>query len=176
MTTQIYKPLQPLNRVIKMFVEEAEAQLMSNISTQFIWPTAVYKDYPRVNEYRRAHGGWFSTGEGARSISGRVVSANTPGDVTVLFEWNEYMDYVDRGVGKGRPIEKVDTDKKAKFRNRYIGVWQPKGGTTHRPAFFMEMRHVERRIWNYLEDFYGWEGVVTTAKGFDNLNFNFDFG
>ena len=176
MAVQFYKPMRPLNEVIQQFVDEAEAQLLENISTQYIWPIPVYKDYPRVNEERRRRGGWYSTGAGEKSIGAKVVSASSPSNVTVLFHWNEYMDYVDRGVGKGRPIEKVKHEKKAKFKNRYIGVWQPKAGTTHRPALLMETRHVERRIWNYLEDFYGWEGTMRLVQAFDDIKIDFDFG
>lgn len=175
MATQIYKPKQPLNNVIQKWMDEAEEQLHHNLNTQFVWPVEVYPGYRQVNEYRRKHGGWYSTGEGERTLNTQVIDASSPGNVTVMFAWNYYMDFVDRGVGKGRPIEKVQRTKKAKFQNRYIGIWQPKGGATHRPALFMETRHMERRIQRYLEDFYGWEGSVRIVEAFDNLNINFDF-
>ena len=177
MAVQFYKPMKPLNQVIKGFMDEAEAQLMENYSTQFIWPIEVYPGYREVNEYRKKHGGWYSTGAGEKSIGTRVVNVSGPSNVTVLFHWNDYLDFVDRGVGKGRPSGSIDRGRTAHFHDRYIGMWSTKGGAkkTHRPALFMETRHVERRIQVYLEDFYGWEGSMRTLKAFDNLNIRFDF-
>ena len=176
MAVQFYKPMKPLNTVIQSWVDETEAQLTDNMNTQYIWPVEVYPGYRQVNEYRKKHGGWYSTGEGEKSIGGRVANANSAGTVTVVFHWNQYLDFVDRGVGKGRPSGSIDRDRKAHFQRRYIGIWNTSGASkqTSRPAFMMEMRHFEARLQKYLADFYGYEGSVRMLKAFDNLNINFN--
>lgn len=177
MAVIIYQPKQPLNQVIQEWVNEAEAQLIENMNTQFIWPVEVYPGYREVNEKRKRRGGWYSTGQGEKSIGGRVAEASNPGNVTVVFHWNDYLDFVDRGVGKGRPSQSIDRERKAHFQDRYIGMWNTRCASkqTSRPAFFMEMRHMESRIQNYLEDYYGYEGSMRTLKAFDNLQINFNF-
>ena len=75
-------------------------------------------------------------------------------------EFNDYMRFVDMGVGQGTSYEDVDNARKARYQTRYISKWDRKSGKSQRPAIMMELRHLQQRIANYLVDFYGYEGEV----------------
>lgn len=153
-------PLNPLNNVIGMFTKQAETQLLLNVRTQHVWPTEIYSGFGAINEMRRRRGQWNASGKGAKSFKGTVVSADSPDNVTVVFSFNDYMQYVDIGVGAGTSAEDVDRAKNAKYKSRYTSKWNRREGRSHRPAIMPEMRHLERRIQRYLTDYYGYEGEL----------------
>ena len=153
-------PLNPLNNVIGMFTKQAETQLLLNVRTQHVWPTEIYSGFGAINEMRRRRRQWNATGKGAKSFKGTVVSADSPDNVTVVFSFNDYMQYVDIGVGAGTSAEDVERAKNAKYKSRYTSKWNRREGRSHRPAIMPEMRHLERRIQRYLTDYYGYEGEL----------------
>lgn len=129
------KALLPLRYVANMFKEQTLKQLKANMQTQRVFPYEIYPGFHTVNEYRRqlADGdhdkGWFADGNGVRSFEGEVYEADeNTGMVTMGFRFNDYMQYVDIGVGAGRKAEDVDRAKNVNFKQRYINKWQPRAG------------------------------------------------
>ena len=162
------KALLPLRYVAKFFMDQTVDQLEINLMTQHVWPTAPYPTYPEINEYRRQHGGWHSTGEGARSFEGVLYEADeNTGIVTMGFKFNDYMQYVDIGVMQGIHAEDVERAKKVRFQNRYT-QWKPSAGKSHRPAIQPEINHTLTRLENYVQRYYDAKlafQVIETIEG-----------
>lgn len=163
-------PTLPLRYVANMFKEQTLDAIENNLMTQKIWPYEVYPGYKMTNDRRKQEGGWFSTGQGARSFEGHVVEADEDkGRVTLSFRYNEYMKFVDMGVGAGRKADDVERAKKANYKRRYINKWIPSAGVSHRPAISMEFRHLASRLQSYCYDFYGNELEYRVLNTFDGL-------
>ena len=156
-----YKPLGTpyirLNRMAELFLEQALTQLKINTGTQHVWPSEIYPGFRLVNEERRKHGGWYSTGEGENSFEGKFLRRAGEKDTHLIMEvsYNDYLSYVDIGVGAGTKAEDVERGKKARYNQRYTNKWDRKEGRSHRPAMMMELRHLQTRLRNYLADYYG---------------------
>ena len=164
-------PMLPLRYVANMFKEQTLDAIENNLMTQKIWPTEVYPGYSITNRRRQQQGEWYSTGQGARSFEGNVVEADEDtGRVTLSFRYNDYMDFVDIGVGSGRKAEDVERQRKANYRRRYINKWIPGAGVSHRPAISMEFRHLASRLQSYCYDFYGNELEYRVLNTFDDLH------
>ena len=171
--------LLPMRYVANLFKDQTLAQLKSNFMTQRIWPYEVYPGYRIENERRRylaeqaekagKKGPWYSTGEGVTSFEGEVIKAGEDGIVTMAFRFNDYLQYVDLGVGAGRSADDVDRGKKANYSRRYIHKWIPRSGKTHRPAIAMELRHLATRLENYVQDFYCKTTEVKIVETFEGL-------
>lgn len=166
---RIQNPMFPIHEVISDFHKQTLAQLSQNFATQRIWPYEVYPGYRQVNEARRLRNEWFSTGEGIKSLDGSIVHADNA-NVTLEYRFNDYLQYVDIGVGAGTKAGDVERSKNVRFRSRYVGRWSRSQGSSHRPAIMAEMRHQQRRIRDYLVDFWGYEGEVDLINSFDGLN------
>ena len=169
----------PMHYIADLFKQQTLQQLQINMMTQRIWPYEVYPGYRVVNERRsmpKKQGGggknaWVSTGEGIKSFEGSVIEADEEtGMVTMAFRFNDYMQYVDIGVGAGRKAEDVERAKKANYKRRYINKWIPSAGIAHRPAIMMEMRHLATRLQSYCHDFYGNEMEYRILNTFDDLH------
>lgn len=166
----IKNPIFSFNRVARQFFQQTINQLEANTVTQCIFPKEVYNGYAVVNQKRKEMGQWYSTGEGAKSFAGRIIEAGEGGRVTMAFTFNDYMRFVDMGVGQGTSYEDVESGKKARFQTRYVSKWDRKSGKSQRPAIMMELRHLQQRIANYLVDFYGYEGEVKLVNTFEELS------
>lgn len=162
----------PLNEIISDFHRQTLEQLEVNLVTQRVWPTEVYPHYGEINEIRRMTGGWFSTGAGARSFRGSIVNADEAGNVTLEYSFNDYMRYVDIGVGGRTSANEVDRSKNVRYKSRYISSWDRSKGRSSRPGIMPEFRHLQTRILNYLVDFYGHKGEVEILNTFEGLNFS----
>ncbi len=149
------KALLPLRYVTNMFKEQTLKQLKANMQTQRVWPYEIYPGFHTVNEYRRQRGEWYANGEGVKSFEGEVYEADEDtGMVTMGFRFNDYMKYVDIGVGAGRKAEDVDRAKNVNFKQRYINNWQPRAGKTHRPGIRPELNHLLTRLEGYVQMYY----------------------
>jgi len=149
------RKLFPMRYIADLFKQQTLSQLGINMMTQRIWPYEVYPGYRVRNERRKTLGGWVSTGEGIKSFEGSVIEADEDtGMVTMAFRFNDYMQYVDIGVGAWGKAEDIERNRKVRYRNRYAN-WVPSGGKTHRPAIQPELNHLLTRLENYVSDFYG---------------------
>lgn len=149
-----WKSLYPLRYIANLFKEQTLSQLEINMMTQRVFPYAPYSAYPEVNEYRRQHGGWYSKGEGIKSFEGIIYEADeNTGIVSMGFRFNDYMQYVDIGVGAGRHAADVQRSRKVRYQQRYTN-WIPRQGKTHRPAIQPEINHALTRIENYVQRYY----------------------
>ena len=104
----IKNPMFPFNRVAALFFQQTINQLEVNTMTQCIYPKEVYNGYAVVNQKRKEMGQWYSTGEGAKSFAGRIIEAGEGGKVTMAFHFNDYLRFVDMGVGQGTTYEDVE--------------------------------------------------------------------
>ena len=149
-----WKSLYPLRYIANLFMQQTLEQLEINMMTQHIYPFSPYPSYPEVNEYRRQHKQWFSKGEGYKSFEGILYEADeNTGIVSMGFRFNDYMQYVDIGVGVGRHSEDVQRSSKVRYQKRYT-TWNPKAGKTHRPGIQPEINHALTRIENYVQRYY----------------------
>ena len=149
------KALLPLRYVANMFKEQTLNQLVSNMQTQRLFPYEVYPGYIEENEYRRQHGGWYSTGEGIKSFEGDVIEADEQtGMVTMSFRFNDYLQYTDIGVMQGVKADDVSRSKKINFKQRYVSKWDPRRGASHRSNIQPEMNHLLTRIERYVQQHY----------------------
>jgi hypothetical protein len=145
----------PMRYIADLFKQQTLQQLQINMMTQRIWPYEVYPGYRVRNERRKTLGGWVSTGEGIKSFEGSVIEADEEtGMVTMAFRFNDYMQYVDIGVGAGRKAEDVNRSKNVKFKQRYVSKWNPAGGATHRPGIRPELNHLLTRLEGYVQRYY----------------------
>ena len=166
MAKQTGNPRWPISRAVSVFHEQTLEQLGWTGDTQHVWPEEIYPGFRKVNEMRKkkAHGnpkkGWFSTGEGRKSIEGRIVSMNGPDDITLEYSILRYMRFVDMGVGAGTKKGDVERSKKANWKNRYT-KWNRAAGMSHRPFWRMELAHEETRLATYLRDWFGHEFIET---------------
>ena len=99
-TSPVQQPFAPLSRVAPLYLDQALMDIEKNMQAQRIYPTEVYRGYEKVNQYRKDHGMWYSTGEGAKSFEGHIYQADDQkGLLTVGIRYNDYLRYVDIGVG-----------------------------------------------------------------------------
>lgn len=170
MAQPIKNPIFPFNRVAQRFFQQTINQLEVNTMTQRIYPKEVYNGYAVVNQKRKEMGSWYSTGEGVKSFTGKIIEAGENGKVTMAFQFNDYLRFAEMGVGAGTSYEDVESSKKARFQTRYISKWDRKSGKSQRPAIMMELRHLQKRIADYLVDFYGYEGQVRLLNTFEEAS------
>lgn len=162
-------PLKPLRYVANMFLDQTLQSIKRNLETQHVWPVEIYPGFTAINEMRRRHGQWHATGDGVRSFEGTVVEANeSTGIVTLSVRYNDYMQYVDIGVGAGRKSDDVDRSRKVNFRNRY-SRWVPDQGKSHRPAILPTLRHLATRLQDYTAYFYGTKFEYDVYETFEGL-------
>lgn len=164
MAIKIENPVKPINQVVGQWMQQAEEELQANFKTQRIYPTEIYqgwlKENQRRKEYAMKHPGkevWYSTGKGVQSILTRVIRATDPNNVTVGVSHLEHMMFADMGVGIWGDYEDIKRSKKARPNTRYISSWVPSQGETHRPGIMFKARTIQRRMENYLMNFYGLE-------------------
>lgn len=165
------QPLYPINDVIEMFTEQAETQLEVNYRTQHVFPHDIYTGFAAVNAYRKAlaggdhNKGWFAEGHGEKSFHGHVINADgDKGVVDILFTFNDYLRYVDIGVGRGTKAGDVQRGRNVRYKSRYTPKWDRKAGRSHRPAIMPEMNHVAQRVQRYLSDYYAFAGETAILK------------
>lgn len=170
MAVQIYKPRKPTNVVLRMFAMQTTANLRRNMRTQHVWPELIYPGFDKVNEERKRQGSWFATGLGAKSFSWSYSAV--PGNESITISFNDYLRFVDMGVGQGRTFEDVQHERKARHKVRYVKVWSTVGGETHRPAIMMEMRHLQNRMTNYFQDTLGQDVAFEIVKTIDGMGIN----
>lgn len=154
------KRSRPVNEIIKIFAENTEESIKKNLVVQKIWPTEVYPGYAKVSR---------STGEGAKSIDVDVISADDSGNITIKMGMASYMRFVDIGVARGRDVEDVRRSRKAKHLQRYVRRWSPETGESHRPFFLIEARHLQRRVGDFMSDFFGKEAQARLIEAFADL-------
>lgn len=161
----------PISKVARKYLDWNIQDIKKNMLTQCVYPAEVYTGYRKVNEMRKRRGMWYSTGEGRESFSGRVYEADDArGQFTIGIQFNDYLRYVDLGVGlTGSPrdpaahitVDKVQRGKPMDWRSRYIrGKWNRRKGKSHRPAIMRTIRRLCTRYENYMADFYGEQGGV----------------
>lgn len=167
MPRPIDNPVFSIRDTAQWYLGDVLTQLKVNTRTQCIYPKEIYKGFSAVNAARGVRGQWHAEGDGVNSFNGRIVSA-TPENWTYEFTYNDYLRFVDMGVGLGTKYDDVDNARKASYKTRYVKSWKRYGaGRSQRPAIMMELRHLQQRMQDYLVDFYGYAGEVTLVKAFE---------
>lgn len=167
MAKVIQSPAFDFQDTARWYLGDVLRQLKINTETQCIYPREIYSGFRAVNAARAARGQWHAEGEGVNSFQGRLVNS-TPEGWTYEFTYNDYMRFVDMGVGAGTQYNDVDSSRKANYARRYVKSWQRKSGKSQRPAIMMELRHLQSRMQNYLVDFYGYQGEAAIVKAFED--------
>jgi hypothetical protein len=88
---------------------------------------------------------------------------------TIRIEFLDHLRFVDMGTAGGKKIETIQRQRKAKHNKRYVAIWDSRGGDQHRPSIMREARHIEARMTNYLQDFYGREVQAVVYKTFAGM-------
>lgn len=168
MANPIQSPAFSIQDTARWYLKDVLQQLYINTQTQCIYPKEIYKGFSAVNAARGARGQWHAEGDGVKSFRGSIVSA-TEDNWTYEFTYNDYLRFVDMGVGLGTKYEDVDSSRKARYQTRYVRRWKRYGeGHSQRPAIMMELRHLQTRMQDYLVDFYGYMGEVKLIKLFED--------
>lgn len=173
---QSYKQYLPIDEKMRKWGEETVDLIRRNFETQKVFPRGeVYPGFFSDNE--RADWRWRSTGEGYDSIQFELLKASE-GDLLKLqvleavIRYRSYLNFVDLGVGKGRPAGKVQRAAPLDHKQRYIKEWVPSKGQTHRPIVSAEIRHQVRRLSKYLSHRYANEIQVFMWEQFEGMEAN----
>lgn len=167
----------PISQKLQVWAQETLEALRKNFKTQAIFPAGeVYAGWFTKNE-EAGPTQWRSTGEGLDSFYFHVLHASEDFNVGVRdwaieFMYDYCLNFVDMGVGRDRPIGKVKRSLAADSDIRYMSSWNPKEGSTQRPAIAMEFRHQARRIRNYMAHRYMYDAQVLVINTFDDLKIN----
>lgn len=177
MAQKLENPMKPLNEVISSWVEALDGDLQQMFQVQRIYPTEIYKGWLEENarriEYAQSHPNadvWFSTGEGVKSINTRVAKAASVDDVAICLSHLDYLKYPDMGVGAWASYEDIQAQAPARYGKRYLTRWVPSMGMTHRPGIMYKARSIQRRMANYMQDFYGEEIEVRLIQATHTLD------
>ena len=133
MAVQIYKPKIPLVEGVRQIADDFDANLQRDTETQCIFPKEIYSGFRAINDARGARGQWHAEGEGVNSFKGRIVN-DTPEGWTYEFTYNDYMRFVDMGVGLGTKYNDVDSARKAHYSRRYVRSWKRYGAGRDRKS------------------------------------------
>ena len=162
---------------MKLMAGDTLGHIHHGFEVQRVFPTGeVYPGWFAKNAQRLA--GWKSTGEGASTMRWQAQfvagKGDFPSEVHLLYFFRNYIGFVDYGVGKGRPLSKVQRSKDARRNERYVDAWVPKQGKTHRPIFRKELRHLRTRAANWLTFWSGnlfyddlWYGLEDVSHFFE---------
>lgn len=167
------KPM-PIGQKLNIWAHETLEAIHQNFKTQGIFPEGeVYPGWFEKNAAIRGNS-WQSTGAGFDSFYFHILQASEMLDVGVRdwavdFMYNYYLNFVDMGVGRGRPITKVNRTMAADRDIRYMDSWNPKEGSTQRPAIAMEFRHQATRMRNYMANRYKYDAQVMVINLLDGL-------
>ena len=175
-----HKPI-PITQKIQLWANETLEAIQKNFKTQGIFPSSeVYAGWFTKNS-QAGPTSWQSTGAGFDSFYFHVLHAAQDFEVGVRdfaieFMYNYYLNFVDMGVGRGRPIQKVQRTLSADRDIRYMSSWNPKEGSTQRPAIAMEFRHQATRMRTYMANRYKYDVQVLVLNVFDDLQINIGGG
>ena len=175
-----HKPI-PISEKLRLWAHDTLEAIEKNFHTQGIFPSSeVYAGWFEKNAMASGSS-WQSTGAGFDSFYFHVLHASEQFDVGVRdwaieFMYNYYLNFVDMGVGRGRPIQKVQRTLSADRDIRYMSSWNPKEGSTQRPAIAMEFRHQATRMRNYMANRYKYDAQVLVLNVLDGLDVNIGSG
>ncbi|MCF0243446.1 MAG: hypothetical protein HUK06_01635 [Bacteroidaceae bacterium] len=170
MAAKLYNNNRPINEVLARIANSTLDTMRYNFAMQHVWPYELYPGFAEVNKKRKAKGLWYATGEGLKSFSTRFNA--TPGNESIYFSYNDYLRYVDIGVGQGTTADEVSTARKARKNRRYTSRWDRAEGRSHRPSIMMEMRHVATLLGEFFQDYYGMDGVAKVYPVFEKMENN----
>lgn len=163
-----------IGQKLQIWAHETLEAIHKNFKTQGIFPEE--EVYPGWNAKNAAVRGdsWKSTGQGFDSFYFHILHASESLDVgvrdwAVEFMYNYYLNFVDMGVGKNRPISKVNRTLSADHDIRYMSSWNPAEGSTQRPAIAMEFRHQTARMRTYMANRYGYEAQILLMNSLDGF-------
>lgn len=137
------------------WAEHVIQRLALNFRRQNIWPYGYpgpYKGYADTPAAKR------STGMGIRSLYAQVYAAAGGDSERITFFFNDYLSYVDMGVGGEQDLEKLRAlgkDKDAKKAYRLHAKWKEMGDRQQRPFLMKEFRHQVMRLQAMLWAYYG---------------------
>lgn len=154
----------PARKKLEMIIQDTLEAIENNFETQKIFPYEVYPGYREINE-EAGTGSWKSTGKGMHSFRGQVL-ADKVSNSRIDFWYDRHLDFVDMGVGKGRPIDKVERRLSADHKIRYM-EWNAKEGSTQRPAIAIEFRHQTRRMRNYWANRFRFDAQCILVMGLE---------
>ena len=167
----------PIGEKLQILAHETLEAIHKNFKTQGIFPEdEVYPGWAAKNAAIKGDS-WKSTGAGFDSFYFHILHASEALDVSVRdwaveFMYNYYLNFVDMGVGKGRPISKVNRTLAADHDIRYMSSWNPSEGSTQRPAIAMEFRHQAERMRRYMANRYKYDAQVMLMNSLDGFEAN----
>jgi len=132
-----------LKHVLSDFRVQTMAQIMKGYEVQHLPLT------PRERMSR-----YINTGQGVRDTMLRQFGGDNPDEVGFVFTVPYHMRFAEVGTVGGLRGADVRRSRKWQVGKRYAR-WNPIIGETHRPSFSPELRHLSRRMGDFLRDFYG---------------------
>lgn len=137
---------------MKYMADDTRKHIERSFQTQRVFPLGeVYPGWFAENEARKSgrKGGWYSTGAAANTFYWQMRYTPSqiddwPSEIEIDYYFNDYLGYVDYGVGKGRKVREIDRSHASHRKERYY-EWNPKMKKTSRPIIRREMRYLSRR-------------------------------
>ena len=168
----MHRPV-PAAEKLRLVAHDTLAAIFKNFKTQGIFPYEAYPGYLEKNSQAR-NGSWRSTGAGFDSFYFQLNHALQGHDVSVReatleFFFDYYLKFVDMGVGRGRPINRVNRTLAADRDMRYM-EWNAQRGSTQRPAIMMEFRYQTDRIQRYFAQAYQYDVQVAIISGIEGVS------
>lgn len=166
-----HKPI-PAGQKLRLLAYDTLEAIARNFKTQGIFPYEVYKGYMAENAKAKSSS-WKSTGAGFDSFYFQLQDAARDSDIGVRearidFFFDYYLKFVDMGVGKGRPIQKVKRTLSADHDIRYL-AWNSQEGSTQRPAIMMEFRYQANRMMKYFATRYKYDAQAIVISGLEGI-------
>ena len=140
---------------LTLWAENLKKRLQRNFETQHVWPRGYpgpyigYRNTPAAKRHLKRNP--------RRSINSLYADIyNGAGGDTekIEFFFDNYLRFVDMGVGYDQKIEAVDNSSPANWRSLYK-TWDGQGDRQSRPILSMEVRHQLRRLQTLVSSFYG---------------------
>lgn len=157
------KPISARQKM-EMIIHDTLIAIENNFETQRIFPYEVYPGYTQINQEAGTNS-WKSTGKGMKSFRG-VVVADKVTNSRIDFFYDRHLDFIDMGVGKGRPIKDVERRLSADHKIRYM-EWNAKEGSTQRPAIAIEFRHQTKRMRDYWAERFKFDAQCVLVMGLE---------
>lgn len=133
-----------LRKVISQFRLETYNQIMAGYQVQHL-PLSPRE---RISRY-------VNTGEGVKNTDLREFGTGSPDEVGFVFTVPQHMRFAEIGTVGGLRGSEVQRGRKYRPEMRYVRSWNPIVGETHRPVFSPQLRNLQRRLGDFLRDFYG---------------------
>ncbi len=153
---------------LEYWAEHVMQRIKLNFRYQRVWPfgwPGPYRGYANTKAAER------STGSAYKNIYTKVYAAAGGDTNRIEFFFNEYLQYVDMGVGRGQDLSELKARGKYKDAKKPLTLharWNGMGDRQARPALMKELRHQLRRLQSILWAYYATQSQIVMLSVLDD--------